>query len=100
MKYEELPLHIPLVKIASFEEWQKKFSKNGALLPNYRTINTRLVMVQSKLLSDPINYIVNISKKENLSDKEVADALNTLIEKTDEWTPKMVFTLRKQCGIL
>lgn len=101
MKFAELPLHIPLVKIDNFDQWIEEFSnKNREILPNYRSIHERLVALQSKLTVDPINYILNLSKRDNLTDREVADKINSLISKEFNWTPKMIFTLRKQCDIL
>jgi hypothetical protein len=86
MNIEELPLLEPIVGIISLSVWKEKY-----IGPNFSRQLQRLESLEKTVQKDPIAYIASLSKEEHLSDAIIAQQLGT------PWTPKMIFTLRKQC---
>ena len=95
------------LSLSSLDEWVKKHSRydkknNSDIIQNYKSTYSRLLRIWEHLpewFSDPIVYIISLSKEKHYSDRVIAKMLNDLFSSKDEennWTSKMIFTLRNQ----
>lgn len=94
------------LSLSSLDEWVQKYSRydknnNSDIIPNYKNIHSRLLRIWEYLpvgFSDPIVYIISLSKEKHHSDRVIAKMLNDLFlwKEESKWTSKMIFTLRKQ----
>lgn len=94
------------LSLSSLDEWVNQYSNyengNYELISNYQNTHSRLMVLWKHLVegfTDPIEYIISLSKEKHCSDKAIAQILNNLLlwkKEKEVWTSKMVFTLRKQ----